>query len=269
MEYWLILNFANPGIMGSRAFFRTLFADPIESRHDPKALQEFRQLTAPFILRRLKTDKSVISDLPDKIVSDELCSLTVRQSAIYKSLVKNTMARLNNRHLDGYERSALVITLINQLKQLCNSPVQYLKDNDYADPKFSVKAQRLIELCAKLKSAGQKTLIFTQYKETGYLIQNWLKEVCGRTPDFLHGSLSVSERGKMVDNFQNKRSHRFMVLSLKAAGTGLNLTAASAVIHYDLWWNSAVEAQATDRAYRIGQQSNVEVYRFITANTFE
>ena len=166
-------------------------------------------------------------------------------------------------------RRALVLQMVLQLKQICNSPAQFEPTAANLDPMASGKMRRLFDILDEMQAAGRKVLIFTQFVQMGNLLVDWIAERTGRKPQFLYGGLSPARRQEMVDRFQNRRDENIMILSLKAAGTGLNLTAASAVVHYDLWWNPAVENQATDRAYRIGQTSNVNVYRFICANTFE
>ena len=268
MEYWSIMEATNDGLLGTASSFKKEFADPIEAWHDKDVADRFRRVTSPFIMRRLKTDKSIISDLPDKISTDEYCTLTNEQAAIYETIVKKNLRKLEGG-LSDMERRAVVLQLMMQLKQLCNSPVQYEKKSPYNKPENSGKMERLFEILDELAESGRKTLIFTQFKTMGLLLQTWIKERYGREPEFIHGGVSVAERQRIVDSFQNDRNEKILVLSLKAAGTGLNLTAASAVIHYDLWWNPAVENQATDRAFRIGQKQTVNVYRLISANTFE
>ncbi len=268
MEYWSIMEATNDGLLGSASHFKKEFADPIEALHDKDIAERFRRITSPFILRRMKTDKSIISDLPEKITTDEYCTLTSEQAAIYATIVKKNLKKLEDG-LTPIERRAIVLQLILQLKELCNSPVQYEKKSPYNKPENSGKMERLFEILDELAESGRKTLIFTQFKTMGTLLQKWLKERYGREPKFIHGGVSVAERQRIVDAFQNDRNEKILVLSLKAAGTGLNLTAASAVVHYDLWWNPAVENQATDRAFRIGQKQTVNVYRLISANTFE
>lgn len=271
LEYWSIMEFANPGLLGSADNFIKEFAKPIEFEHNKNALFKFKQITAPFIMRRLKTDKSIISDLPEKIMIDEYCSLTAEQTALYQEVVDQTFEKLND-NTSSFERSGLVLQLMLKLKQICNSPYQYLiNEEKYDSPLLSGKVQRLKELLQSIKDNKKKAIIFTQFTTMGKLLQKWLStDFCNKEEiPFLHGELSLKARTEMVDKFQNDRSTRFMILSLKAAGTGLNLTAAANVIHFDLWWNPAVENQATDRAYRIGQKENVQVYRFITSNTFE
>lgn len=270
LEYWSIMDFVNPGLLGSADRFSNEYAKPIESEHNATSLDKFKKLTSPFIMRRLKSDKSIISDLPEKIISNQYIELCPEQIALYKQVVDKYLKVLEDDDLSGLKRSAMVLNLMLKLKQICNSPYQYLKEEEsYINPDFSGKGQRLLELLNELVDQNKKVLIFTQFKEMGYILQNWIKKSLGKEPFFLHGGVNIKDRGEMVESFQTDRSQKIMILSLKAAGTGLNLTAATAVIHYDLWWNPAVESQATDRAYRIGQKNNVSVYRFISENTFE
>ena len=217
-------------------------------------------------MRRVKSDKSIIKDLPEKIEQDQYCQLTPEQAAIYQNVVDKTMKRVETT--EGAERKGLVLMLITALKQICNHPYQYLKKGDKG-ANLSGKTMLLFQLIQQILDNGEKTLIFTQYQQMGNLLQKLLAENFALDAPFLHGGVSRKGRDAMVEDFQNNRSTRVMILSLKAGGTGLNLTKASNVIHYDLWWNPAVEAQATDRAYRIGQKRNVMVHRFITQQTFE
>lgn len=265
-EYWSIFDFSNKGYLGKISKFKERFAQPIEIERDQYALKRFRKITEPFILRRVKSDKSIIQDLPDKIEKDQYCQLTPEQTALYQSVVENTMKTIEES--EGIARRGLILKLITALKQVCNHPKQFLKKGK-SDPGMSGKAQFLLDLIRYTLENGEKTLIFTQYQEMGKLLVEMLEEAFGIEASFLHGGVSRKQRDKMVEDFQNNHTTRIMLLSLKAGGTGLNLTAASNVIHYDLWWNPAVEAQATDRAYRIGQKNNVMVHRFITQNTFE
>lgn len=267
MEYWSVLDFSNPGLMGSAESFRKKFAVPIEREHDQKALHSFKTLSAPFIMRRLKTDKNVISDLPDKLVSDEYCSLTAEQASLYEAVIQDMLPALQSSDTQ-VKRSAAVLKLIMALKQICNAPSCYTK-KDSSSVDVSGKGTMLLELLEELLDSGRKSIIFTQFRETGELLQKWISEKFGISVGFLHGQLSQKQRNELTDDFQENRNTKVLILSVKAAGTGLNLTSASAVIHYDLWWNPAVENQATDRAYRIGQKQNVNVYRLITAGTFE
>lgn len=265
-EYWSVFDFANKGYLNTLKKFKTDYAKPIEADRDLMKLEKFKKITAPFIMRRVKSDKLIIKDLPEKIEKDQFCQLTKEQAAIYQNMVDTAMKRVEKAK--GIERKGLVLMLITALKQICNHPYQYLKAGDKS-PHLSGKTLLLFQLIQQTLDNGEKTLIFTQYQQMGTLLQSFLSQQFQLEAPFLHGGISRKGRDEMVDDFQNNRSTRVMILSLKAGGTGLNLTAASNVIHYDLWWNPAVEAQATDRAYRIGQKRNVMVHRFITQNTFE
>lgn len=265
-EYWSIMDFTNKGYLGSLKSFKTNYAKPIEVERDQEKLERFKQITEPFILRRLKSDRSIIKDLPDKIEKDQYCTLTKEQAALYQNVVDTTMENINKS--DGIARKGLVLKLITALKQVCNHPAHFLKKGA-VEPAFSGKAMLLMDLMTDILEQNQKTLIFTQYQEMGRHLQTMLEAKFGLEAQFLHGGVSREKRDAMVDDFQDNRATKVLILSLKAGGTGLNLTAASNVIHYDLWWNPAVEAQATDRAYRIGQKNNVMVHRFITQGTFE
>lgn len=266
-EYWSIFDFSNKGYLGSLKKFKENFARPIEVDRDQAQLNRFRKITEPFILRRLKTDKSIIQDLPDKIEKDQYCQLTSEQAALYQNVLDSTLEAIGNA--EGINRRGLVLKLITALKQVCNHPGHYLKKGRH-EPNRSGKSELLLTLMGQTLENNEKSLIFTQYKEMGNIIVEMLeKEFNMDPPPFLHGGVSRKNRDEMVEDFQNNRTTRIMLLSLKAGGTGLNLTAASNVIHYDLWWNPAVESQATDRAYRIGQTRNVMVHRFITKGTFE
>lgn len=265
-EYRSIMDFINPGYLGSEKAFEEEFSKPIQLNHDQKKAALFRKITAPFILRRLKTDKSIISDLPDKFENNHYCSLSKEQAAIYQNVVNNALKEIEQ--LDGIERRGMVLKMITALKQICNHPDNFLKKG-LADPAQSGKSMVLFDLLGQIRDAGEKTLIFTQYKEMGDILVKMLEKQFGMVPLFLHGGSTRKQRDKLVEEFQNHRNKWIFILSLKAGGTGLNLTAASHVVHHDLWWNPAVEAQATDRAYRIGQTKNVMVNRLITRGTFE
>lgn len=265
-EYWSIMDFANKSYLGPQKRFQKDFAYPIEVEQDYERLQQFQKATAPFILRRLKSDKSIISDLPEKVSTDEYCQLSKEQAALYQNVVDEVMQQMEQK--EGIERQGLVFKLIIALKQVCNHPVHYLKKGKTA-PGLSGKSSRLLELLETIYSNREKVLIFTQFREMGDLLQQLIREAFHTEPLFLHGGCSRKQRDQMVEDFQNDAAYHTMILSLKAGGTGLNLTAASRVIHYDLWWNPAVEAQATDRAYRIGQKRQVFVHRLLTQATFE
>jgi uncharacterized Zn finger protein/superfamily II DNA or RNA helicase len=270
-EFWSIMDFTNKGYLGSPKQFSEVFGKPIQKEGDQKQAELFRKITAPFLLRRLKSDKTIIADLPDKIENNQFATLTVEQAAVYQTVVKQNMQDIFEEG-DEIKRQGKVLKMITALKQICNHPYQFLKKG-MKSPDLSGKAMLLLSLLDTIYENGEKTLIFTQYHEMGVLLSEFITDNYGKEPLFLHGGTSRPQRDKMVEAFQAPSSfsgdNDTFILSLKAGGTGLNLTAASNVIHYDLWWNPAVEAQATDRAYRIGQQQNVMVWRLITQSTFE
>ena len=265
-EYWSVFDFTNKGYLGTLDKFKKNYALPIEVNRDKAKLDKFRKITAPFIMRRLKSDKSIIKDLPDKIENNQYCSLTKEQTALYTSTVNQIIESIAQS--EGIERKGLILKLMTALKQICNHPTQFLKTGA-SKIDLSGKSVILFDLLRRILETGEKTLIFTQYRQMGDLMMKMIKQELGINAEFLHGGVARKKRDAMVQDFQENHSTKIFILSLKAAGTGLNLTSASNVIHYDLWWNPAVESQATDRAYRIGQKKNVQVYRFITENTFE
>lgn len=271
-EFWSIMDFTNKGLLGTAKAFDNDFGKPIQLDNDELVAARFRKITAPFMLRRLKTDKSIINDLPDKIEQNEYASLTAEQAALYEKVIDMSMNDIENvDDADSkaqFKRSGLILQMLLQLKQICNHPTQYLKD-DKVDAMLSGKSQMLLQLLETIVNMNEKVLIFTQFYEMGELLQKFIALHFGEEPLFYHGGCSVKERSELVRRFQEERSDRIFILTIKSAGVGLNLTAASHVIHYDLWWNPAVETQATDRAYRIGQDKTVQVHRFITRNTFE
>lgn len=266
-EYWSIFDFANPGYLGNTSWFNDEYARPIEINQDKKRLEKFRSITSPFILRRVKTDKSIISDLPDKIENNQICNLTKEQAALYKSITHDLMQEIESA--EGINRRGIVLKLLTILKQVCNHPLQYLKNDTDVKPEQSGKMMLLLQLLESIYDSGEKVLIFSQYREMGDLLRSVVHEHFGKKALQLHGGNTRKERDEMVHAFQNNTLSDTFILSLKAGGTGLNLTAGNHVIHYDLWWNPAVEAQATDRAFRIGQQKNVMVHRLITKGTLE
>ncbi|MDO4949671.1 MAG: SNF2-related protein [Bacteroidales bacterium] len=271
-EFWSIINFTNKGYLGTLKDFTEHYARPIQREGDMRVAERFRKVTAPFMMRRLKTDKSIITDLPDKIERNEWAQLTAEQAALYQKTVDRCMAVIEG--MEGkdsqtlFQRQGLILQMMLALKQICNHPTQFLKDGRM-DAALSGKTEMLLDVVRSIVDSNEKALIFTQFREMGELLRHFIAEALGEEPMFYHGGCSLKQRQEMVDRFQQNRSDRIFILSLKAAGTGLNLTAATHVVHYDLWWNPAVEAQATDRAYRIGQHSNVQVHRFITQDTFE
>lgn len=265
-----ILDFCNPGVLGSASFFRNHFAKAIEREHDEQMTERLRLLTAPFILRRLKTDPTIIDDLPEKNEEIITVEMTTEQAALYTALVQDVQARLAERR--GMARRGLVLATITRIKQICNHPAQYLGDGSPVTIRGrhrSGKVDKLMMLVDEAIETDQRMLIFTQYKAFGDILVPYLSERLGEQVPFLHGGVTKTKRDQMVAAFQEAGGPRAMILSLKAGGTGLNLTAASMVVHMDRWWNPAVENQATDRAFRIGQQRDVAVYKMITAGTLE
>jgi superfamily II DNA or RNA helicase len=266
-ELWSILDFANPGMLGGLEAFRQTFAVPVERYGNAEAAEKLRRIVAPFLLRRLKSDKTVIRDLPAKNEMDVVCTLTREQATLYKAAVDEEMRLIASSK--GIERRGRVLALITALKQICNHPAQYLGERGPL-ARRSGKLARITEMLEEAMAAGDKALVFTQYREMGDRLVEHLRERLGVDVVFLHGGTSKTARDAMVQRFQEEpKSARVFVLSLKAGGTGLNLTAASHVFHYDRWWNPAVEDQATDRAYRIGQKRAVQVHKLACAGTVE
>ena len=267
-DLWAVMDFLNPGFLGTQNVFRQNFYTPIQWYGDTEASARLKSLTAPFILRRMKTDKSIISDLPEKIEMKEYCSLTREQASLYKAVVDELQGKIESA--EGIDRRGLVLALLVKLKQVCNHPAHFLGDNSAIEHR-SGKMKRLTELLGDIREAGEKTLIFTQFTQMGTMLQHYLQEFYGEETLFLHGGITKKRRDEIVERFQQEGSSApaIFILSLKAGGTGLNLTTANHVVHFDRWWNPAVENQATDRAFRIGQHKNVAVHKFITTGTLE
>ncbi|MBO0804171.1 MAG: DEAD/DEAH box helicase, partial [Nocardiopsaceae bacterium] len=266
-ELWSIMEFANPGLLGSATSFREHYAVPVERHGSPEAADRLRRITRPFVLRRLKTDKSIISDLPDKQEINVWCNLTQEQASLYQATVDDMLARIEEAEED-IQRRGLVLATMAKLKQVCNHPAHLLGDGSRLAGR-SGKLERLEEICEEIAADGDKALLFTQYAEWGRLLQPYLASRIGCTVLFLHGGTSKKQRDALVSRFQSSDEPVLFLLSLKAGGTGLNLTAANHVIHVDRWWNPAVEEQATDRAFRIGQRRDVQVRKFICVGTLE
>ncbi|MCP2731683.1 DEAD/DEAH box helicase, partial [Limnofasciculus baicalensis] len=267
-ELWSILDFLNPGYLGDRQFFQRRFAMPIEKFGDTDSLKTLRSLVQPFILRRMKTDKTIIQDLPEKQEMTVFCGLSAEQASLYQKLVDESMLEIESA--DGIKRKGLILTLLLRLKQVCNHPAQYLKEKQIGEAKRSGKLLRLQEMLEEAIAEGDSALIFTQFAEWGKLLQGYLEKELGSEILFLYGSTKKQQREEMVDRFQNDpEGPQILILSLKAGGTGLNLTRANHVFHVDRWWNPAVENQATDRAFRIGQTRNVQVHKFVCNGTLE
>ena len=265
-ELWSIFDFINKGYLGSLREFQKSYAIPIERFKEHSRANKLKMSISPFVLRRLKTDKNVITDLPDKMVLNEYCYLSKVQAVLYEKTLNEMMQKISG--FTGVNRRGNIFKLITALKQICNHPYQFLKSGEMGR-ELSGKMEKCLDLVQNILDNGEKTLIFTQYKEMGDILCKVIAQECNTDPLFFHGSLTVPQREELIDKFQNDENSKVMILSLKAGGTGLNLTSATNVIHYDLWWNPAVEDQATDRTYRIGQDKNVMVHRMITLGTFE
>jgi SNF2 family DNA or RNA helicase len=263
-DLWSLFDFLNPGLLGSATVFKS-FVKGLQARQSNQ-FAPLRQLVGPYILRRLKTDRAIIADLPEKTETPRYCHLTKPQVKLYEHTVRAMQSALEST--DGMARRGLVLQSLMRLKQICNHPSQLSGDAEYK-PADSGKFLRLAEICEELAARQEKVLVFTQFREIIDPLVDHLTQVFGRRGLVLHGGTNVKTRKALVDQFQSDDGPPFFILSLKAGGTGLNLTAASHVIHFDRWWNPAVENQATDRAFRIGQQRNVLVHKFITSGTIE
>ena len=263
-DLWSLFDFLNPGLLGSAASFSRLVKN-VGRSEEPARFAPLRQLVRPFILRRLKTDRTVISDLPDKTEVRAFCPLSKRQAALYEQAVRDLEEQLEA--VDGIQRRGLILSFLMRLKQLCNHPAQFL-GGEYA-PAESGKFGRLAQIAEEIASRQEKALVFTQFREMTEPLRDYLTGIFGRPGLVLHGATSVKERRALVESFQREDGPPFFVLSLKAGGTGLTLTEAAHVIHFDRWWNPAVENQATDRAFRIGQKKNVLVHKFVCRGTVE
>ncbi|MEN8908027.1 MAG: DEAD/DEAH box helicase [Clostridiales bacterium] len=266
-ELWSIMDFINKGYLGSEKEFDHVFASPIENGKNSDIGNKLKKLISPFVLRRLKTDSEIVRSLPDKNESKEYCTLTKEQAALYKAVVKDMLYKIDKS--EGIERKGMVLASLSKLKQICNHPVHYLKDNTNLD-KRSGKLNRLLEMLEKIVVNGDKALIFTQFTEMGYFLEKSIKDNLDLDVLFLHGGISRKERDNMVKTFQSDDMKKpIFILSLKAGGVGITLTKANHVFHYDRWWNPAVENQATDRAFRLGQRKDVWVHKFVCNGTLE
>ncbi|MGC8723677.1 MAG: SNF2-related protein [Acidobacteriota bacterium] len=265
-DLWALMAFLNPGLLGTQAAFRRTFFLPVQTGSDPEAAARLKRVTGPFILRRLKTDKAVIRDLPEKQEMKVFCTLTKEQASLYQAVLDDVGRELSKAR--GIQRKGLVLSTLLRLKQACNHPAHLLGDGSSLRGR-SGKLARLEEMLEEVLAANDKALVFTQFTEMGTLLQRYLQETFGREVLFLHGGTPRGRRDTMVERFQQRDGPPLFLLSLKAGGTGLNLTAASHVFHFDRWWNPAVENQATDRSFRIGQKKNVQVHKFVCAGTLE
>lgn len=263
-DLWSIFDFINPGLLGTARQFTSYTKSLAERAHNPYG--PLRELVRPYILRRMKTDKAVIADLPDKTEVTAHCALSRKQAALYAQAVSELAERL--KRLDGIERRGVVLAALIRLKQICNHPSQWLNDNAWAE-EDSGKLARLREIAEVVAQRQEKMLVFTQFREMTGPLQHFLSGIFGRPGLVLHGATAVKHRKDLVRTFQDDEEAPFFILSLKAGGSGLTLTAASHVVHFDRWWNPAVENQATDRAFRIGQKRNVLVHKFVCRGTVE
>lgn len=272
VDLWAIMEFLNPGFLDTLTSFKRNFFVPIQFEGDEEAAKRLRRATGPFVLRRLKTDKSIIRDLPEKIESKTYCQLTKEQASLYKATLKDIEDALNGR--GGIERKGIILGLLARLKQVCDHPALFLKESggttkNKSNIVRSGKISRLVEILSEIADAGENALVFTQFVEMGHILRRHIRETLGCEVLFLHGGTTRMQRDLMVRRFQEAQTPTVFVISLKAGGTGLNLTAANHVFHFDRWWNPAVEDQATDRAFRIGQKKNVQVYKMICSGTLE
>ena len=266
-ELWSIMHFLNPGYLGSQKGFRAGFALPIERYRDPQATERLRRLVGPFVLRRVKTDPTVIQDLPEKLEMKVYCNLTPEQATLYEAVVQDSLTQIEES--EGIQRKGIVLSTLLKLKQVCNHPAQFLGDGSKLGGR-SGKLARLSEMLEEVLAVGDRALIFTQFATMGEMLKRYLQESFGREVLFLHGETPRKQRERMIERFQGDgHGPPFFVLSLKAGGLGLNLTGANHVFHFDRWWNPAVEDQATDRAFRIGQTRDVQVHKFLCIGTLE
>ncbi|RXT15420.1 DEAD/DEAH box helicase [Ammoniphilus sp. CFH 90114] len=272
-ELWSIFDFINPGYLGSLRDFTRRFVNPIEKEKDKELIRQIQRMIRPFLLRRVKTDPKIQLNLPEKFESKEYLSLTVEQASLYEVVLQELFSKIEL--VSPMERRGIILASLTKLKQICNHPDLFLKaDNKKSTIDFSPKVERLLQMVEELRQEGDKCLIFTQYVEMGNILKNTLEQELNESVQFLHGGTPREKRDEMILRFQdeslsNENQTNIFILSLKAGGIGLNLTAANHVFHIDRWWNPAVESQATDRAYRIGQTRRVQVHKFITLGTLE
>lgn len=268
-ELWSIFDFINPGYLGNLRSFARRYSNRIERTRDKKLIAQVQRLAQPFLLRRVKNDPAIELDLPEKLESKTYVSLTAEQAALYESVIADLFDRLDR--LPPMERRGLILSVLTKLKQICNHPAIYTKESAATADRGSrsQKLDRLIDMVKELRQEGDRCLIFTQFVEMGKLLQRAIKRETGEEAMFLHGETPRAQRDKMIARFQETDECGVFLLSLKAGGIGLNLTAASHVFHFDRWWNPAVENQATDRAFRIGQTKRVQVHKFVTLGTLE
>ncbi len=268
MDLWSLFSFLNPGYLGTMTDFRKTVERPIMRENDRAAAERFRGMVRPFILRRMKTDKAIIKDLPDKVEQNSYCNLTPEQATLYEAVVRDLEAKLKDA--EGIGRKGLMLSTLMRLKQICNHPAQFLQDASEFSESRSHKLARVCEMLDEIEAEGESVLVFTQFAEIGKSLERLFRVRYGGAVYYLHGGTPRALREHMVEEFQNPDADRAtFVLSLRAGGTGITLTRANHVIHFDRWWNPAVENQATDRAYRIGQRKSVFVHKMVTMGTLE
>ncbi len=268
-ELWSIMDFLNPGYLGSLTAFKRQFVNKIEGSRDTKTIEQVRRLVRPFLLRRVKTDPAIELDLPEKQEFKEYVPLTMEQATLYEGMIEDMFRRLEKATF--MERRGIIVATLTRLKQLVDHPALILKEGRSVPQRNrSTKLERLVEMVQELRAEGDRCLVFTQFVNMGQMIQEILQKELGEPSLFLHGGTPKAQRDAMIARFQDEsQPGGVFILSLKAGGTGLNLTAANHVFHFDRWWNPAVENQATDRAHRIGQNRRVQVHKFITLGTLE
>ena len=268
MDLWSLFSFINPNYLGNMTQFRAKFERPIMRNRDHTLTKRLRGMVQPFILRRMKSDKSIIKELPDKVEQNAFCNLTKEQATLYQAVLRTIDENLDGA--EGMKRRGLILSALTRLKQICNHPAQFLQDGSAFTASRSHKLTRVCEMLDEIKANEESVLVFTQYSEVGKLLETLFRQRYDGSIYFLHGGTSRFRREHMVEEFQNPNTkHAIFVLSLRAGGTGITLTKANHVIHFDRWWNPAVENQATDRAYRIGQKRSVFVHKMVTMGTLE
>ena len=270
LDLWSIFRFLNPEYLGKQTPFRKTFELPIQKDGNLQQAEILKRLVTPFILRRLKTDQSIINDLPDKVEQKIYCQLTKEQASLYEQVVRDVAEVMEGEEIEGIGRKGLILATLMKLKQICNHPRQFLQDNSRFDLQRSHKLKRLLEMIEEAQAEGDSVLVFTQFNEIAKALDHLLRTEYFLTTYYLHGGTARAKRDRMIETFQNEATPpAVFILSLKAGGVGITLTRASHVFHFDRWWNPAVENQATDRAFRIGQKKNVFVHKFVTIGTLE
>ena len=268
LDLWSLFHFLNPGYLGSAADFKKRFEAPIQREQDQARAATLKRLVEPFILRRLKSDKRIIQDLPEKVEQKVYCNLTPEQAALYQTVVDDVQGKLEAA--DGIQRKGLMLATLTRLKQICNHPAQFLQDGSPFLEARSHKLERVAEMVQEVMAEGESLLLFTQFTEIGDALERLFRQQYRYPVHYLHGATSRTRRDQMIQAFQDPASDpAVFILSLKAGGVGITLTRANHVFHFDRWWNPAVENQATDRAYRIGQEKRVFVHKLVTLGTLE